>query len=407
MGLFTGNEHSSSAALALKAYSSSFAVAPFVPTKPKFYLSVSHVETQTKLVTYLPTPMAGVRGREYNGKLHFDRNGHRIMQIGRGTREWGAAHNILKAAEWDPTRWAATPDVIARQMGNNEPESAAYLLNGCYSGTPQDANGTAIVLQNDTNTPPRLSAYDQGYFDLSEKKKMAVLFGDSANYRPINPLNPSFMSSSAWWNMRENVPITVPNIFTARKNLQLRKTYMGDDLGFGTDDSTLELWCAPSRIDEARAALEWMTLIPGTGLPNQTPTQVQLTGGGAGDYQVIHGTQTNVGIGRARAVPIQGLRSDLWCLVDTRQDVGVEYSLFGIALAGESGEYTINDQYMDPQNPHVPHIYVYVHDEKSALYQGVQPGSEFGDVGFTFLLNEGIWCLSPARIEFNFIGAAS
>jgi len=406
MGLFTGQQYSSTAQLALSAYSSSWQVAPFVPTKPKFYLPISHVETQAKQTVYLATPMTNVRGREYNGKLHFDRNGHRTMMLGRGVRSWGAAHNIIDAAEWDPTKWALTPDVVSRQMGNSEPEGAAYLLNGCYSGVPQDKQGNQIVLQNDANSPPRLSAYDQGYFDISEKRKMAVLSADNANFRPINPINPDFMASEAWWNARENVALDVTNVFAARANLQKRKTYLGDDLALGTDDSTLELWCAPTKIDTARTILEWLQIMPGTGVPGATPTQVPITGGG-GLNQVIYSGQTNVGVGRAKAVPIQGLREDLWCLVDMRGDLGPEYSLFGISIAGSPGEYTINDTYMDPTNPHVPHIYTYVHDEKSALFQGVQEGSKFGDVGFTWLLNEGLWCLSPARIEFNFTGAAS
>jgi hypothetical protein len=408
MGFSGGKSYGTIGRQAVTAFSSQWQAAPFTPTHDKaFYQGITHYEANAKQNVLLPTAVHLVRGREYAGNLHFDRNGHFSMQLGRGKRSWGSSVNVIDGSEWDPTKWPLTPGTVATQMGNDEPESVVYLINGCYSGTPQDRLGNAIVLKNEPNTPPRLSAYDQGYFGLAEKKKFAVLSTDTANHRPINPIDPSNTSyGAAWWNARENVGITPPNIFAARQNLQKRRTYLGEDLMFGHDDTTLELWCAPTRLDEAKEALEWLSIHPGIKGNGSTAQQVAITGGG-GLNQVVYGTQTNTAVGRAKPVPIRNMREDLWCLVEKGGPDAAEYRAFGVAHGGSMGEYALNEDYAAPENNSVPHIYAKEYGPNSALWDGLIDGSKYGDVGMFWIMNQGVWCLSPIRFEFNFVGSAS
>jgi hypothetical protein len=403
MGLSGGKSYSTIGRQAVTAFSSQWQAVPFTPTHDKtFYAPLTHYEANAKQNVLLPTAVHLVRGREYAGNLHFDRNGYFSMQLGRGKRSWGSSVNVIDGAEWDPTKWPLTPGTVATQMGNDEPESIVYLLNGCYSGTPEDRLGNVITLKNEPNTPPRLSAYDQGYFGIDQKKKFAVLFGDTANYRPINPLDPSSTEyGAAWWNARENVPINITNILAARANLQRRRTYLGEDLMFGHDDTTLELWCAPARLDEAKTALEWLAIHPGV-----TPISTPITGDG-GLTNFVYGTQTNTALGRAKPVGIRNLREDLWCLVEKGGPQSAEYMAFGVAHGGSIGEYALNDDFAAPENNSVPHIFAQEYGPKSALWDGLIEGSKHGDVGMFWILNQGVWCLSPIRIEFNFIGSAS
>ncbi len=408
MGLHSGKSYSKIGQQAVTAFSSQWQAAPFTPTHDKsWYQKITHYETNAKQTVLLPTAVHLVQGREYAGNLHFDRNGYFSMQLGRGTRSWGSTVNIIDGAEWDPTKWPLTPNTVATQMGNDEPISVVYLLNGCYSGTPQKRDGTVITLKNEPNTPPRLSAYDQGYFALSEKRKFAVLDTDTANHRPINPIEPASLKyGPKHWNARQNVDINPTNIMEARKNLQRRRSYLGEDLMYGHDDTTLELWCAPTKLDQAKESLEWLALHPGTGGLGQTPRQVPITGGG-GVNQVIYSSQTNTALGRAKPVPIRDLREDLWCLVETGGEQSAETKAFGVAIGGSSGQYALNEDFAAPDNGSVPHIYAREYGPGSSLWDGLIEGSKHGDVGMFWLLNQGVWCLSPTRIEFNFTGAAS
>lgn len=369
------------------------------------------VFANAKLDNVLPIPVNNFVLHEDDGQLKFTRNGGITARVSRGVQIGGSLINVYEAAEYDVSSliWPATPQVMAVEIANGEILDLAHVLNGAFSGTPANEFGNAIKAPDDPNVPRRLSSYLQVYAKLEDQKAFVVISGDTANYFPINPMYPTNTDiGDPWFNGYENVGITVPNVRQALLNLQLRRNFKGQLLGYGQNPATVELWHPPELAQQAKEVLGELLLLPGTGPNAVAPVQVPITGGG-GLNQVVYGTQTNTVIGKAKPRQMIGMRPDMWCVVETGGQKTREHALFWAARGGSGNDYRINTDPGAATNPNVPYVNILQHDPvpQSPVFMGTVPGTKAGDTGFTLRVNKGLYLVSPHRIVFNYTGAAS
>jgi hypothetical protein len=369
------------------------------------------VVVNAKYDNVIPIPINTFKLHEDDGALHFSRNGSLTCRVSRGVQLGGALINLYKAAEYDGASeiWPATPDVIATTIGNGEILDLAHLCNGMYSGFPANEFGVVIAVQDDPNVPRRLSSALQVYAQIEDGKRHIVISGDTANYFPINPMYPTSTAlGDPWFNGYENSALTPTNVKRALTNLQLRKNFLGQLLGYGTNPATTELWCAPELLPTAKEVLGELVILPGTGPLGQTAVQVANGVGGAPN-QVVFGSQTNTMVGKAKPRQLVGLRSDLWGLVEVGAQKTKEHALFWVARGGSGSSYQINTDPGAATNSAVPYIAIQQHNptETSPVFLGAVPGTTPGDFGFGVRVNKGMYLNSPHRGVWNFTGSAS
>ena len=358
----------------------------------------------------LPIAVNNFRLHEDDGTSKFSRNGSITSRVSRGVMIGGSLINIYVAAEYDGASgiWPATPQVIATAIANSEMLDLAHLCNGIYSGVPADEFGHVISVQDDPNVPRRLSAFLQVYAQIEEQKPFVVISGDTANYLPINPMYPTDTSrGDPFFTGYENSGLTPENVRRSLINLQLRRNFMGQLLGYGTNPATVELWCAPELGPVADDVLGKLVVIPGTGPLGQAATQVAITGDTKS--QVVFGSQPNTVVGQATPRRLTGLRKDLWGLVETGGQQTKEHALFWAARGGNGTKYQINTDPGAATNQGVPYIEIEQHNPvpESPVYMGAVPGTKKGDFGFGVRVNKGMYLNSPLRTVWNFTGAKS
>lgn len=406
-GMFDPLSHFTGAqALAVSKFLGSWKAGPIVKQIEPWYRpgDLTFVAPNATLKSYVTIPIHAPGIKRFNGKFHFDENSGRVAMVERGTWDKGTKINQFKGAEYDIGAWSKAPGTVAIEIGNNAPLSLANILNGCYSGVPQDSAGNPIYLPNTTHADPALMAYEQVYFDVSEKKPLVVLDSDTANHRPINPFDLTFQSGSKWHNAKASTPLTAPNITAAIKNLQKRRAMNGIELNISEG---LEIWVPYELLEDARLLMEVFRQLPGTGTAAPAnATQVPITGGG-GVNQVIYSVQDSPVFGRAKVRAISGMRNDLWCVVAPNMLREPSMSLFMYAHGGAGGDYAINEDPAKPQNDTVPHIWVYPWAQGSPLFAGTMEGSKGGDIGITMMVNEGFAACTGLLLEARFTGAAS
>lgn len=361
--------------------------------------------------TILPVPVNNFRLHEDDGELHFSRNGGITARVSRGVQTGGALINLYQAAEYDVSAeiWPATPAVIATEIANGEILDLAYVLNGAFSGIPADERGNAIGASDDPNVPRRLSSYLQIYAELAEQKPFVVISGDTANYFPINPMYPLNTDiGDPWFNGYENADVTPENVRRALLNLELRRNFRGQLLGYGTNPATVELWHPPELGQLVKEVLGELLILPGTGPSGVAPAQIANGVGGAPN-QVIFGSQTNTVIGKAKPRQIVGMRPDLWAIVETGAQRTKEHAMFWVARGGNGSNYQINTDPAARDNPNVPYVAIQQHNPvpESPVFMGVVKGTTRGDFGFDVRVNKGMYLCSPHRICFNYRGSAS
>lgn len=405
-GVFDPYSHfSGPQALAVSKFLGAWKAQPIVKAIDAWHRpgDLTHVVPGAPLKSYVDIPIHTPGLQRFDGKWKFDANSGRVATCERGVWQKGAKINEFKGAEFDIGRWSKAPGTVAIEIGNNAPLSLVYILNGCFSGIPKTASGTPIYLPGTTTVDPALTAYEQVYYDFSQKKPLVVLDTDTSNHRPVNPFDLNFQSGFRWWNAKENVAINAPNITAAIKNMQIRRAMNGVELGIG--DEGLEIWVPFSSKEDVRLLLEVFRQLPGTGTAIPTDAiQVPINGGG---NQVIFSVQDNPVFGRARVRAITGLRSDFWGIVAPNALREPAMSLFLHVHGGQIGEYVINEEPAKPDNDTVPHIWVYPWTKGSALWAGTMEGSQAGDIGITMLVNEGFAAMTGLLLEARFTGPAS
>jgi hypothetical protein len=372
--------------------------------------SLGFIVTNAKFDNIIPIPINTFKLHEDDGALHFSRNGSLTCRVSRGVQTGGALINLYKAAEYDGAAeiWPATPDVIAATIGNGEILDLAHLLNGAYSGFPADEFGNVIAVQDDPNVPRRLSSVLQVYAQIEDARPHIVISGDTANYFPINPMYPTNTAlGDPWFNGYEDSELTPANVRRALVNLQLRRNFMGQLLGYGTNPATVELWHAPELGPIAKDVLGELVILPGTGPLGQTAVQVAITGDTKS--QVVYGSQTNTMVGKAKPRQLVGLRPDLWGLVEVGAQKTKEHALFWAARGGSGSSYQINTDPGASTNSAVPYVAIQQHNPvpESPVFMGAIPGTMAGDFGFGVRVNKGMYLVSPHRGVWNFTGSAS
>jgi hypothetical protein len=391
--------------LGVQEFIGAWGASPIVQTIAPWHRpgDLTNVVAGARLKSFVPVPIHSPGLKQFVGKWSFDENSGRVCEVTRGIWQKGSKINLFDAAELDISQWSKAPGTVAVEIGNNAPLCLVYILNGCYSGTPQDAAGNVIYLEGTSQIHPALQAYEQVYYDISEHKPLVVLDSDTGNHRLINPFRPDFMTDVKWWNAKENVAITAPNITAAIKNMQIRRAMNGIEMNLG--DEGLEIWVPFSSKEDVRLLVEVMRQLPGTGTATPSDAiQVPISGGG---NQVIFSVQDNPVFGRAKVRAISGMRSDLWCVVSPNTLRNPALSLFHYAHGGATGEYAITESPAPNGNGNVPHIWVYQWDQKSPMFAGTMPGTKAGDIGVSMMVNEGFAAGTGLLLEARFTNSAS
>lgn len=394
---FTGG-----AAYAINGWLSGWKAMPIVmPINPWWRPGdLTYVQPAAKLVVRQSIPIHAPGVQAWEGNWQFSTPTGKFLECHRALWQKGTKANILKLAEFDESAFDMAPSTMAIELGNNPGYSLVAILNGCYSGTAQDAAGNVY--------PPelRIIATDQVYGG-----KLAVKSGDTANYKLVNPADPSFMTGQKWFNAHENFDVTDPKQYVpVLENMQTRKAMNGVELGIG--DEGLELWINFGRKERVRQLLEVFRELAQSGIvtPYIETAGVNMTGvnGLVTSYnqQVLFGTQTNPIFGRMKVRAVTGLRSDLAALVAPRPAPLPQYSAFIYAHGGQVGQYAIQTDPAAMQADTVPHVAIYQWTQQSPMFFGV-PGTSAGDIGISMLLNEGFAAVSGLLFEYLFSGAAS
>jgi hypothetical protein len=394
---FTGG-----AAYAINGWLSGWKARPIVmPIDPWWRPGdLTFVQPAAKLITRQSIPVHAPGVQPWEGSWQFSTPTGLFLECHRALWQKGVKANILKLAEFDEGAFDMSPETMAIELGNNPGYCLVAIVNGCYSGTPQDAAGNVL--------PPELHiiATDQVYGG-----KLAVVDGDTANYKLVNPASPTFLPDQKWFNAHENFDVTDPQAYIpVLENMQTRKAMNGVELGIG--DEGLEMWINFGRKERVRQLLEVFRELAQSGIVtpvvvsagfNTTAVNSLVT---SYNDQVVFGTQTNPVYGRMKVRALTGLRSDLACIVSKRPSPLPQYSAFIYAHGGQVGQYAIQTDPAAMLADTVPHIAVFQWNQQSPMFFGV-PGTSSGDIGISMLLNEGFAAVSGLLFEYLFSGDAS
>lgn len=416
---------------------------------------LTFVQPGAKLENHASVPFHKPGARAWGGKFEFDEPTGIYLKTRRAMWQKGTKANLFRLANFDVGAFDKAPQTMSIELGNVAPYMLVSLLNGAFSGIPQDKNGVKVEnadlmicadqiyggsmakLQvgagKDITPWVTGTAYTVGQKVTSNgniyKAGSTATSGATApsgtttssdgtitwtyimaatmqTANLVNPMDPDFLSGQAWYNAHENVAITPDNILAAIINQQTRPAMNGVELGLG--DEGIEIWVPFGSKEKTRQYLEVFRQLPGTGtIPTSAAQQVMPTGGTTA--QVIYSVQDNPVFGRAKVRAVTGMRSDLWCVVSPRPKPLPQYSLFLHAIGGSVGEYAIQDDPMAMAGDTVPHIAVYQFPAgaQSPMFTGAMPGTVAGDIGIAMVLNEGYACGSGMLIDFNFTGYAS
>ena len=355
---------------------------------------LTFVQPGAKLKSYVTIPIHAPGLDPWEGAFKFGETTGLYAQVERAIWQKGTKANTIRIAEFDVGAFDYAPQTMAVEIGNNPGNALVSILNGCFSGTPQTAAGTAL------NPLLKVTATDQVYGG-----KLAVL--SSGTKKPVNPASLNFLPNETWYNAHENTARTAANIIAGLENMQTRKAMNGVELGIG--DEGVELWTSYSSKEEMRILTEVMRELASSGIVTADLTNYQVDTGGSPktNQQVLFGAQTNPVFGRVKVRAIHGLRTDLWMLVSPRPAPRPEYSAFLYAHGGQVGQYAIQNDPAAATSDTVPHIAIYQWPQNSAMFMGAVPGTQAGDIGISMLLNEGFAAMSGLLFEYNFTGSAS
>jgi hypothetical protein len=354
-----------------------------------------------KLLNDVNIPLPSSPGLSpFEGRWVFKEGANTFARVTRGMWITGAKINVFNAAEITFNSWDKQPQVLAIEIGNNPALMGAYLLNGCYSGTPQNAAGTVI------KHPGLALCKDQIYGG-----NIAVKFGDTANYKQAHPLDSSVGTN--WWNAHENFDVTNPQSITqALENLQSRQAMNAVELGLGTGDG-LEFLINFGRYERVRQLLEVFQQLAQSGIVAPVVVQSGVNNTAVNTLvqsyndQILYGPQTNPHFGRMKVKGVTGLRSDLSVITCPRPTAGPETSMFMYAHGGQVGDYAVQEDPTAMRADTVPHIAVYQWTQQSPMFAGVMEGTQAGDLGLSMIVNEGMTWLTGVTCEFMFTGSAS
>lgn len=395
-------QFSGSAQYAIHTYMGAYGAMPIVVPIDPFWDPGGRtwVQPGAKLLNDVNVPFPSSPGlTPFEGRWVFKEGSNTFARVTRGMWTTGAKINVFNAAEINFTSWDKQPNVLAIEIGNNPSLMFVYLVNGCYSGKPQDKAG------NIKKHPGLSPCIDQIYGG-----KIAVKQGDTANYKPTHPTDPSVGEN--WFNAWENFDITNGQSYIpVLENMQRRLAMNAVELGLG--DEGLELWVNFGRKERARLLLEVFRELASSGIVTPYVVQSGVNNTGVNSLvksyndQVLFGQQPNPVFGRMKVRGVTGLRDDLAVISGPRPTAGPETSMFMYAHGGQVGEYAVQEDPVAMRADTVPHIAVYQWTQQSPMFAGAMEGTQAGDLGLSMIINEGAAWLTGVGAEFMFTGAAS
>jgi hypothetical protein len=356
-----------------------------------------------KLITNIPISLHAGTVTNWDGRWVFGGAASIILTATRGARTIGAhMTKIGPASEIDFTGWNQRPDTLATAIGNDLPTKLACLLNGCYSGYPQDAAGNRVQIAGLS------TCIDQIYGGApaapsSNVNTVAITSGGTL--KPANPADPSILSDGAtgWFNTWQNFDADNPNNWLqVINNINRRPAHNGVPMVLASKQ-TMKLFVSPQKFENRRVMFTVMTSLANSGVASK----IEYTATGASTPTVVFGNQTNHMFGRLIVEPVPGLRSDLDVLAAPLPPQYPQLRPFLYPHGGKLGTYEINEDAGSPNNDTVPHMFVKMFDTNSGLYEGLHAGIPAGSVGIAMILNEGAAWASGFAFEFLFSGSAS
>jgi hypothetical protein len=371
----------------------------FMPVDPWYRPGdLTFIQPNAKLEMSQSVPIHKPGVQDWEGRWEFSEPSGLFIHCKRSMFQKGTKANIFAMAEFNYNSFDMTGATMAIELGNNPAYQLVGIVNGCYSGVAQNAAGAAYPKQR------KIIAKDQIYGG-----NLCVKQGDTANYKPVNPCDPSV--GTPWYNGHENFDVTNPQHYVAAlENMQQRCAMNGVELNIG--DEGLELWINFGRKERAKLILEVFQQLAQSGIvtpivvstgQNTTAVNSLLT---SYNDTVIQGTQTNPVFGRMKVRAVTGLRPDLAVIVAPRPAPLPQYSAFIYMHGGAVGEFGIQDDPAALMNDKVPHIATFVWDQKSPMFFGVE-GTTAGDIGVSNILTEGFASVSGLLFEYLFTGSAS
>jgi hypothetical protein len=345
------------------------------------------------------------------GSWKFAQNTGLYIKVNRGMGQKGTKVNMFSAAEFDVGSFDMSPETMSIELGNVDPLNLVAILNGCFSGAPQDALGNKLSAQF------KIIATDQVYGQqgtgVNGNGTLCVKSGDTANYKPINPARDVQGASNGWFNGHENFDFSNPQGYVSvLENLATRKAMNDVELNLGKDKG-LVMFVPFSVYERTRLVFEVMEKLANSGIvaPYLYTVGVNTTGANtlveSFNQALAFGEQNNPAFGRLEVVPVTGLRSDLCVIVAPRPRPEPQYGLFLLAHGGQMGEYQLQTEPMAMLNESVPHIAVFPWTQTNGPMFFGAGGNSAGDIGLSMVLNTGAAAVSGLLTEFLFSGSAS
>jgi hypothetical protein len=390
------------AGLATNGWIKSWKARPIaLPIKPWWEPGgLTYVVPGAKLTTNAPVPIHGLSGRPFAGAWEFNKNSGLFVKAQRGLVQYGVKANMLQLAEFDVSAFDQSPNTVSIEMGNNPGYSLVAIVNGCYSGTPQDAGGNAL--------PPQLkiTAGDQVYGG-----KLAVKYGDTGNYKPVNPGDTTI--GTPWYNAHENFDVSnAQSYVSVLENLAQRKAMNNVEANLAAKDG-LRLLVNFGNYERTRPLMEVFQTLANSGVVTPYVVQSGVNNTAVNSLvksyndQVLYGQQSNPAFGRMTVEGVTGLRPDLAVIVARPPLPEPQFSAFLYVHGGEVGEYAIQTDPMALMADTVPHIAIFQWTAVNGPMFFGAGNAVAGDVGFSMLLNEGFAAVSGWLMEFLFSGSAS
>jgi hypothetical protein len=412
------NQFPGDAAFAVNGWLASWKAAPIVKAIDPWWRpgDLTHVIPGAKLVSRAPIPIHKPGLEPWAGAWTFSKNSGLYISCRRAMWQKGTKINMMEAAEFDVTSFDMAPETMAIEIGNNPAYALVACLNGCYSGTPQDAAGNQLPAQL------KVQCWDQVYggngtvgsgTGTNGSGTLAVKSGDTAHYKPVNPARDAMGASNGWYNAHENFDFqNAQSYVPVLENLATRKAMNDVELGLAQNGG-LELWISFQNYERTRLLLEVFEQLAGSGIATPYVVQSGVNNTGVNSLvksyndQVLFGQQPNPVYGRMKVRGITGLRTDLAVITAPRPVPRPEYSLFLYAQGGQTGQWALQTNPAAMQADTVPHIAVFPWtDTTGPMFFGTG-GNSAGDIGLSMVVNEGFAAVSGLLTEFLFSGSAS
>lgn len=462
----TSEFQGSAAQQAISGFMGGYKARPIVTTIPNWWGKVTQVIPSAKLKEYAFIPVHSGVLKAWAGQFDASEGTRIPVLCQRGMKHIGASCRLIGvASEFDGTGWDMQPGTMATKIGNNAPTTLAACINGLFSNVAQDELGNKLAAQlkitmgdqvyggnpngqaqpmailkyttgaQPNTTPDGLydwvtsTVYAAGNLAVSNGNVyQAIIAGTSGataptgtaasvsdgtvtwkyiyaqpSQKPINPADPAQYGGASFYTAHSNFPITPANILTVLEEHQNRRDMSNIPLGLGGRNG-VELWVPSTSEELARQYTEVMSELAGSGVI--APLEVTYTSNGTPATQVVYGSQTNPVFGRSKVVMIPGVRQDIWRIQSPAPVPDPQYMTFLFSHGGTAKSYQVQNDPGAVINDSVPHIAVFVWDQNSPPFFGVN-NIPAGTIMINMIVHEGFATQSDLLGTTCFTGNAS